>query len=79
MPHDLGAAVSQAHRICDWQENLTREEMPPVWMWPFEDELKAWFDRVEADRKDRYGGGGSRDTEAPMMSNELARDRGRGE
>jgi hypothetical protein len=70
-------AIEHAHRILDWQQNLQLEEIPPVWMWPFEEELEIWFDEVEEKRKDKYGGGGgdSSDESVPMMSNELAKDR----
>lgn len=60
--------------MLDWQENLLAEEMPPVWMWAFDDELDIWFAEVDAKRKDKYGGGDSSDSTS-MMSNELARDR----
>ncbi len=69
-------AIEHAHRILDWQENLTEDEMPPHWMWIFEDELKIWFEEVEAKRKDKYGGGDdSGDSSVPMMTNDLAKDR----
>jgi hypothetical protein len=70
-------ALDHAHRVCDWQENLLSDEMPPRWMWPFEDELEIWFEAVEEQRKARYGGGDSSgDTSVPMMKNELAQGRG---
>lgn len=66
-------AVSQAHRILDWLDNLPRDETPPEWMWAFEDELESWFEEVEAARERKYGGGREdADEEVPMMSNELA-------
>ncbi len=48
--------------------------MPPAWMWPYEDELEIWFENVEEQRKEKYGGGGStaEDTDAPLMRNELS-------
>lgn len=65
-------AIEHAHRVLDWQENLSSEEMPPRWMWPYESELEIWFDEVEDKRKQKFGGSGSDDA-VPMMTNELAR------
>lgn len=67
---DLIRAIEHADRICGWQENLTREEMPPDWMWHLETELEAWFEEVDAKRRDKYGGD-TRD-EVPTMQNEYA-------
>lgn len=75
MPHELVMAISHAHRILDWQENLSSDEVPPSWMWPFEDELEIWFDQVEEKRSERYGNRGDNDTTVPMMSNEMAKGR----
>lgn len=80
VPHDFTAALFHAHRILDWQENLMEGEMPPEWMWPFEDELQIWFERVDEARKEKYGGGGSSSSsgdEGLMMGNEMAAGRGR--
>jgi hypothetical protein len=70
-------AIEHAHRILDWQDNLSSDEIPPSWMWIFEEELEIWFQEVEEKRKEKYGGGGSdsSDTTVPMMSNELAKER----
>lgn len=68
-------AIEHAHRILDWQENLIKDEMPPRWMWPFEDELEIWFEEVERKREERYGGKGGSDDSVPMMSNELSKGR----
>lgn len=73
-------AIEQASRVLDWMENLVKEEMPPDWMWPFEDELEQWFADVEEKRKQKYGGGGdtsSDESSGPMMKNEFAQGRGR--
>lgn len=54
--------------------------MPPQYMWPFEEELELWFERVDREREARYGGGSSSyddDETGSMMGNELARGRGR--
>lgn len=68
-------AIEHAHRVLDWQENLSQDELPPRWMWPFETELEIWFEDVETKREAKYGGssGGSEDSSTPMMSNELTR------
>lgn len=45
-------------------------------MWPFEDELESWFEEVELQRKERFGGGSSSEpTDVPMTQNELAKGR----
>lgn len=41
-----------------WQENLAPDEMPPYWMWPLDEELAVWFERVVEERESRHGGGG---------------------
>lgn len=70
-------AISQANRILDWYENLQSDEMPPEWMWPFDEELELWFEEVERKREEKYGGeGDSSDASSEaMLSNEYARDR----
>lgn len=59
--------IEHATRINNWFENLTSDDMPPAWMWPFEDELSTWFEQVEIRRKDQYGGDSD---DASMMRNE---------
>lgn len=53
IPEDLSRAIEQANRICDWQENLMPEEVPPSWMWHLDHELKDWFEEVEFKRKEQ--------------------------
>lgn len=77
MPADLTLAISHAYRVLHWQENLVEEEMPPAWMWPFEEELDSWFEEVEKSRKAKYGGGSSDDDGGVMMENELAKGKKR--
>lgn len=74
IPWDLAMAIEHALRVCSWQENLIGKEMPPDWMLPFDDELQIWFERVDRDRKEKYGGGEDDDDreEAPMMDNEYS-------
>lgn len=52
------------------------DEMPPSWMWPFDEELEFWFEEVEAKRKEKFGGSDSSGDEwSPMMGNDLAAER----
>jgi hypothetical protein len=39
-------AVAHAQRILDWYQNLTSDEIPPSWMWPFDDLVSEWLDDV---------------------------------
>lgn len=76
LPTELIHAVDHANRICDWQENLPKDEMPPEWMWPFEEELVAWFESVnEAREAERSSSSPNGDTSVPMMQNEMAEGR----
>lgn len=76
MPWDLATAISHAHRVLSWQENLQKDEIPPQWMWPFEDELDTWFEEVERARNEKYGINKEDDDESgSMMSNEYAQGR----
>jgi hypothetical protein len=69
LPFDLYRAVEHAATIIHWQENLSNEEVPPEWMWSVEHELEIWFERVQAEREERYGGGSRNE---PMVENEYA-------
>lgn len=55
LPHDLAMAISHGLIILNWQENLSKDETPPEWMWPFSDELESWFEQVKRNREDKYG------------------------
>ena len=68
-------AVQFAGRILEWQENLTEEEMPPQWMWCFEDELEPWFDEIFRARKSDSGGSGGEEAPEGYMTNDLVGDR----
>lgn len=62
--------------IMDWQENLSEDEMPPEWMWPIQDALNSWFEKVKEDRAQKYGKNtSSGDEQVPLMQNEY--DKGR--
>lgn len=63
--------------MLDWQENLGKDEMPPEWMWPLDDEIIQWMDNVIEDRKAKSGGDyddGDKPS-GPMMKNEYAQGR----
>lgn len=71
-------AIEHASHICDWQENLQEDEIPPEWMWPFSEELEVHFEEVDRKRKEKYGlddddkaGNG----DMGMLDNEFARGR----
>ena len=64
---DLVTAIQHAHTILGWFENLSEEEIPPGWMWPFPDELEEWFDEVKELRRQKNDRGGNGDPEAPNM------------
>lgn len=63
------AAVAHAHKILDWFEHLMPNEVPPEWMWPFDDLLEEWFEDVMAARK---SGMGMDDEDDETFQNELS-------
>lgn len=71
-------AIQHANKVLDWAENLEADEMPPEWMWPWEEELDSWFETVKQKREERFSGGStsSDDSGGPMLQNEYARGRG---
>lgn len=40
--------------ICSWAENLSEDEVPPEWMWCFDDLLKSWFEDVKKRREKKF-------------------------
>jgi hypothetical protein len=68
-------AVEHANLILSWQENLVEDEIPPVWMWALDEELNDWFEKVDRDRKAKYGGGDDDYESDSMTQNELANNR----
>lgn len=76
MPTDLLFAIRHANRIIDWHENFSEDELPPVWMWAFDEELDAWFEQVKADRDAKLTGPRDDAEEVPLLHNEYARGRG---
>jgi len=69
---DLNFAIEHANTIIGWQRNLSKDEMPPRWMWAFADELEIWFDEVELAREQRMGGSTAADEK--MEGNALAKE-----
>lgn len=68
------AAISHAHKVLDWYENLPKKEIPPEWMWPFDEELDVFFEEVEEARKTASSPSAPDDEDGgPMMSNELSK------
>lgn len=63
-------------QVMSWYENLPEEEQPPRNLWWSDKLLSEWFDKVNAERKEKYGGSKKSTYEAaddvPMMSNEDA-------
>jgi hypothetical protein len=59
--------------VLSWMEHLSTEELPPQWMWPFDDEIERHFERV---RDARAHGTSMDEDDGPMLRNEYARNRG---
>lgn len=72
IPWDLAAAIEHAMKVCSWQENLLHDEMSPSWMLPFDSELELWFERVDRERNEKYGGDSDDREEVDMMENEFS-------
>lgn len=68
---DLVNAIQHAEQILGWYENMSSDEIPPTWMWPFADELNEWFEEVKLAREQKYSGGSDWDS---MVSNEWEPD-----
>jgi hypothetical protein len=78
LPADLSAAIEHANRICQWQENLMPDEMPPHWMWHLDGTLDDWFAEVERKREDRHHnpeGAVNDDSSGSWVENEYAKGR----
>lgn len=76
VPVDLLRAIGHANKILSWYENMSDDDIPPEWMWVFDELLEEWFDDI---RKARTSDTGPtvKHTEVPMMENELATGRGK--
>ena len=55
IPTDLFNAIEQAFRILSWQENLSKDEMPPEWTWNLDWEIEAWFKKIKIERDKKWG------------------------
>lgn len=65
-------AVEHSLRVMSWYENLPGDEIPPGWMWPFEDELDIWFAAVKKKNDEKYGRDSGDEESSEMMENEFA-------
>lgn len=72
MTFDFQIAVDHAFRVISWLDNLPEDEMPPEWMWPYDNLINEWFERVKANRKD-----GRDSSDPPLEQNLLAKGRGK--
>lgn len=61
--------------VLTWYENRPSKEVPPQWMWPFDEELEAWFKRVDEEKKagNKSSSGSDGSESAPMVQNELTK------
>lgn len=72
-------AIEQALTILSWFENLTKDEIPPEYLWEDSKGLELWWADVTEKRERRFGGGGSSndgdddDPPSEMAENDLAR------
>lgn len=73
-PADLLRAIYHANKILDWYENLTEDDIPPEWMWPFETALDEWFKERKAEKATGSEASDDR-TVVPLMENELTAGR----
>lgn len=62
--------------ISSWQENLSKDEVPPHWMWPFDSVVSEWFEMVDKQREKKYKNDDidSNWEETEMDDNELIKD-----
>jgi hypothetical protein len=58
---------------CTGRRTLFSEDMPPEWMWPYDDALEEWFDQVDRRRKDRAGRPDEDEEPDDMMQNQLTK------
>lgn len=61
----------------NWHENVSKDEVPPEYLWEDGRGLELWWASVEEKRDQRYGTGKSddddRDSTPQMAENDLAR------
>ncbi len=70
VPWDVLSVITQAHTILQWQENLSKDEMPPEWMWPFNEEISEWIEEVVRARKEGVDFVRDDRTQVPLVENE---------
>lgn len=69
-PNDLVTGIQHASTVLSWHENLSGDETPPRWMWPFADELDAHFEGVQQEREKKYSSSSGGDS-GDLVENEL--------
>ena len=62
--------IEHAHRIIFWQENMPRDEMPPMWAWHLDWVVEEWLNGL--DEKRRNPAAKDDCDQVPMADNELA-------
>lgn len=65
-------AVSHALQVIHWQENTPSEDMPPRWMWPFDEALSEHFKALDYKRAQERNerAGGDHVERPPLVENE---------
>lgn len=72
MPADLQQAIDHALKVLGWHEGgLSKDEIPPSWMWHLDHELETWWIEVERRRDSQSSPTGAVE-EAPMEENLFA-------
>jgi len=75
MPFDLFLTVRHAYQVLDWHENLREKEIPPEWMWTFDEEINDWFEEVKAEREREFSSPTEGEGDEGMLQNEYAKGR----
>lgn len=57
-------AVQRGLQIASWMENLPSEEQPPPEIWHHNERLTEWFDRIKAERKQKYSSNSNEEWES---------------
>jgi hypothetical protein len=73
-------AIEQALTVLSWYENVTKDEVPPEYLWEDPTGLEQWWASVQEKRDSAFGGGsggtsaaGKDDSPPEMAENDLAR------
>ena len=68
---DLNKAINHALSMMHIFENVTdSDHIPPEYLWPFDDEIKEWFENIRAEMNLKSGSGGG--DESSVVQNEHA-------